>query len=398
VRSHDDSMTRGLPVASPAHMLPVQVLHREVIAPDVVSLFIVLPGTTQAPAPYLPGQFVTLALPTPRETLYRSYSLCGDGDASQPWELTIKRIEMGAVSTHFYKLVREGTLLYSSLPRGTFTLPSDLQPESALMMIAMGSGITPIMGMLRALARWSPEERPLVQLHYASRSADDMIFGAELDAMDPDQTWLRQRHYLSSEGNRMTVDTIVTSAGRMARRAHWERGEKACSNYRSAGIRLHCPIALQLDRRAAQGGKEPIGIPQTHGQPPQADGQSKRTCAHRGLDLKRDDAVERAVHDPSPTQQRVNADGVPDVAPPPEPASPCDRVARDAGRKAPAHPHLQLVLPQLHPRAVRTESKPPCECAHQAVVVQRKVVCLICHGEPSLLDARLSPTAGSAQL
>ncbi len=221
VRSRDDSLSRSLPVASPAHMLPVQVIHREVIAPDVVSLFIVLPGTQQAPAPYRPGQFVTLALPTRRDTLYRSYSLCGDGDVKQPWELTVKRIEMGAVSTHFYNSVREGTLLYASLPRGTFTLPKDLQPESALMMIAMGSGITPIMGMLRALARKPPEERPLVQLHYASRSEDDIIFGAELDDMDPDQTWLRQRHYLSSEGNRMTVDDVVAAAGRLARRAHW---------------------------------------------------------------------------------------------------------------------------------------------------------------------------------
>jgi ferredoxin-NADP reductase len=105
-------------------MLPVQVILREVVAPGVVSVFIVLPGTQQAPAPYLPGQFVTLALPTARETLYRSYSLCGDGDSTQPWELAIKRMELGAVSTYFYNSVREGTLLYATLPRGAFTLPA----------------------------------------------------------------------------------------------------------------------------------------------------------------------------------------------------------------------------------------------------------------------------------
>lgn len=118
---YESQPTRGLPVVSPANMLPVQVIHRELVAPDVVSVFIVLPGTRQAPAPYLPGQFVTLALPTPRDTLYRSYSLCGDGDMARPWELTIKRMEMGAVSTYFYDSVQRGTLLYASLPRGTFT-------------------------------------------------------------------------------------------------------------------------------------------------------------------------------------------------------------------------------------------------------------------------------------
>ena len=75
------ALTQGaLPVAAPTNMLPVRVVQRVEIAPDVVSVLIVLPGTQQAPAPYLPGQFVTLALPTPRETLYRSYSLCGSGD------------------------------------------------------------------------------------------------------------------------------------------------------------------------------------------------------------------------------------------------------------------------------------------------------------------------------
>ena len=88
----EDNPTVGLPVVSPANMIPVQVMHREIVAPGVVTVYIVLPGAQQAPAPYLPGQFVTLALPTPRETLYRSYSLCGDGDADQPWSLTIKRL------------------------------------------------------------------------------------------------------------------------------------------------------------------------------------------------------------------------------------------------------------------------------------------------------------------
>jgi ring-1,2-phenylacetyl-CoA epoxidase subunit PaaE len=217
----EENPTVALPLVSPAHMIPVQVIEREPAAPDVVTVSIVLPGTQQAPAPYLPGQFVTLALPTPRETLYRSYSLCGDGAASQPWSLTIKRLEKGAVSTYFYHSVVAGTLLYSSLPRGTFTLPAHLRPEMTLVMVAAGSGITPIMGMLRALGNLPPDDRPLVQLHYASRSVDDIIFGEELADLDPDVSWLRQWHYLSSEGNRMRAEAILARAGTMARRSHW---------------------------------------------------------------------------------------------------------------------------------------------------------------------------------
>lgn len=213
--------TQGLPLAAPTNMLPVQVVDREEIAPGVVSVLIVLPGTGQAPAPYLPGQFVTLALPTPRETIYRSYSLCGDGNPGAPWEITVKQMQMGAVSTYFYDSVQPGTLLYASLPRGTFTLPTYLSSDQVLIFVAVGSGVTPIMGMLRAIAQMRPAMRPLVQLHYASKTPKDIIFASELAAMDPEQTWLHQWHYLSSEGSRLSTSAIVTRAGRMVSKADW---------------------------------------------------------------------------------------------------------------------------------------------------------------------------------
>ncbi|HEX9068858.1 MAG TPA: 2Fe-2S iron-sulfur cluster-binding protein [Ktedonobacterales bacterium] len=213
--------TRGLPVVSPTNMLPVQVIDRYEVAPGVVSVQLVLPGTRQAPTPYLPGQFITLALPTPKDTLYRSYSLCGAGEMDEPWELTIKQLNMGAVSTYFYDHVQKGTLLYASLPRGTFTLPSGLGPNNVLIMVATGSGITPIMGMLRAISRMPEDQQPLVQLHYASKTPDDIIFGDELYGMDPDELWLRQKHYLSSSGQRMTADAILSRVGNMAKRAEW---------------------------------------------------------------------------------------------------------------------------------------------------------------------------------
>ncbi len=220
-RDEMDQLTQGLPVVSPANMLPVQVIDVHEVAPEVVSVQIVLPGSRQAPAPYLPGQFVTLALPTPRETLYRSYSLCGPGDHEEPWELTIKRVDQGAVSTYFYDSVHPGTLLYASLPRGTFTLPAMTTPDDVLCFIAVGSGITPIMGMLRAIARLPEAQRPLVHLHYASRSEDDIIYGDELGAIDPYMTWLQQQHYLSSQGRRLTIDRVLGSVGPGGRRAHW---------------------------------------------------------------------------------------------------------------------------------------------------------------------------------
>jgi len=210
-------------------------LQREVIAPDVVTLYLVLPDTEQAPAPYRPGQFVTLALPTselpsqfaapilpaPRRTLYRSYSLCGDGRADQPWEITIKRIHEGSVSSYLYEAVQEGSLLYSSLPRGTFTLPANLQPTTPLVFVAVGSGITPIMGMLSALRLLPPERRPPVQLHYAARSLQEMIYYRELQQIDRHEYWLQRWYYLSVDENRLTPEAVLARAEDVALEAHW---------------------------------------------------------------------------------------------------------------------------------------------------------------------------------
>jgi ferredoxin-NADP reductase len=209
------------PLVSPANMLPVQVVRREIIAPEVVTLYLAVPDTDQAPAPYLPGQFVTLAIPTLKKILYRSYSLCGNGRPDQPWEITIKRIQAGKVSTYLYEKVGEGKLLYSSLPRGTFTLPKDLQPGAPLIFVAAGSGITPIMGMLSALALLPPDYCPQVQLHYASKTPMEIIYRQELHELDPQERWLRQWHYLSSDGNRLTAEDVVRRAGPLTQRAHW---------------------------------------------------------------------------------------------------------------------------------------------------------------------------------
>ncbi len=243
---YESQPTQGLPKISPANMLRVRVISREEIAPGVASVSIALIDTTQAPAPYLPGQFVTLALPTPRETLYRSYSLCSDGDPSRPWELILKRMGAGAVSTTFFDSVQPDTLLFASLPDGDFTLPAHIEPQEPLVMVALGSGIAPIMGLLRAIKRMPEGERPVAHLHYASRSPEHEIFGPELAEIDRDQRWLRQWVYYSEEGQQLTGDDALAHSESIAAAAHWYM----CG-----------PTSLKQQLRAQLQG---IGVPESH--------------------------------------------------------------------------------------------------------------------------------------
>lgn len=205
----------------PPNMITVQVVRRETVGHDAISFFVALPRTQRAPAAYLPGQFVTLAVPTPTETLYRSYSLCGAGSPNEPWEITVKRVKNGTISTWLFEKVPVGSLLYVSQPRGTFVLPSPLRRDVPLILVAAGSGITPLRGMIKALSQLNPSQRPQVQLHYASSSPEEIIYRQEFALLDPHHTWLTQWHYLSSAGQSLTPTQVIARAGANLRRAHW---------------------------------------------------------------------------------------------------------------------------------------------------------------------------------
>ena len=222
-RERPDQRTQALPRAhvAPVNMLPVVVVGRREVAREVICLWLAQPNAERAPAAYLPGQFTTLALPTTRETLYRSYSLSGDGRADRPWEITVKRQHAGVVSSFLYDHAADGMELYASPPRGSFTLPRPIVPGMPLVFVAAGSGIAPVYGMVRALALLPPRVRPQVQLHYASNAPEDVIYSRELAALDPEQRWLSQWHYLSSRNVRMEPELVLVRTGEQTTASHW---------------------------------------------------------------------------------------------------------------------------------------------------------------------------------
>lgn len=207
---------------APPRSLAVQVVRREMAASDAVTFALALPGKTGAPASYLPGQFTTLALPTSSgKTLYRSYSLCGDGSAQKPWEITIKRVPNGRVSNYLIDRVDAGTVLRVSLPQGGFVLPQPMRRDMPLVFIAAGSGITPIRGMIHYLATLPADRRPMVYLHFASSRPEKVLFRQEWERIDPQRTWFRQWHYIGTMGHRLTPQAVLESVKASAGKAEW---------------------------------------------------------------------------------------------------------------------------------------------------------------------------------
>jgi stearoyl-CoA 9-desaturase NADPH oxidoreductase len=126
-----------------------------------------------------PGQYLRIGLDIEGVRHWRAYSLTsdparGDGLIS----ITVKNVDEGKVSPYLVRRGRPGTIVSLGGVEGEFLLPEQLPDK--LLFISAGSGITPIMSMLRHLHQ-SGELGDAVLLHSA-RKADEVIFGDELRA------------------------------------------------------------------------------------------------------------------------------------------------------------------------------------------------------------------------
>jgi ferredoxin-NADP reductase/MOSC domain-containing protein YiiM len=142
--------------------------------PTVLSLSLAAPDGTALP-PALPGQFLTLRLPTgaagpPR---LRSYSLSGPPGSPQ-YRIGVKREPRGAGSGYLHTSAQVGDHVEVAAPRGTFILHPGPAP---VLLISAGIGVTPVLAMLHAVAAGA-SEREIWWLHGA-RNGSEHPFAAE---------------------------------------------------------------------------------------------------------------------------------------------------------------------------------------------------------------------------
>ncbi len=152
---------------------------------DAISLVLRDPGGAELPR-VRPGQFFTLLVPhsdrADQAPLRRAYSASGDCRDRARVRLTIKRVEGGRASNWLLEHAEAGMRLRVLGPSGEFGVaPDPNAPPRTLILIAGGSGITPMMAILHTLLPVEPAAR--VALIYANRSEPDIVFRAELDAL-----------------------------------------------------------------------------------------------------------------------------------------------------------------------------------------------------------------------
>ncbi|WP_406634563.1 2Fe-2S iron-sulfur cluster-binding protein [Amycolatopsis sp. WGS_07] len=163
---------------------------------------------------YLPGQFLTVRIPSTEDSVARCYSLCSSPHCEEPPRITVKRTAGGYGSNWLVDNAVEGTVLEVLRPSGTFT-PRSLDAD--LLLLAGGSGITLVMSILKSCLRAGSGR---VTLGYANRDEQSVIFRDELIRLAkeyPDR--LTVLHWLES------VQGLPTEAGLRALLAPYRERE-----------------------------------------------------------------------------------------------------------------------------------------------------------------------------
>jgi ferredoxin-NADP reductase len=152
-----------------------------------------------------PGQYLRIGVEVEGVRHWRAYSLTSDpGRPDGCISITPKLVDSGKVSPYLVRRARPGTIVALGGVEGEFVL-SDPLPEK-LLFISAGSGITPIMSMLRSLERADAID-DVVHLHSA-RTAGEVMFGKRLREMHERHPRFRVHEQLTSEHGRLAPSDL----------------------------------------------------------------------------------------------------------------------------------------------------------------------------------------------
>jgi stearoyl-CoA 9-desaturase NADPH oxidoreductase len=175
---------------------------------------------------YQPGQYIGIGLLVDGRWRWRSYSLTsspaetsGSG-ATRTVTITVKAMPEGFLSTHLVAGVEPGTIVRLAAPQGNFVLP-DPAPPSILFLTA-GSGITPVMSMLRTLVR-RKQIGDVTHLHSAPTESG-VMFRAELAALAADYPSYRLRVRETRKQGRLDLASLGQEVPDWRERQTWACG------------------------------------------------------------------------------------------------------------------------------------------------------------------------------
>ena len=165
----------------PAHELAIKAVRHE--ANETLRVEFHVPEDLRETFRFTQGQYLTLVTELDGQEARRSYSICAA--VGEPLAVAIKRIEGGAFSTYAHEQFRSGVRVLVLPPDGQFHTGLAPDQRKDYLCVAAGSGITPIISILKTVLATEPQSR--VALLYGNRTTGHIIFREEL-------SWLKNRY------------------------------------------------------------------------------------------------------------------------------------------------------------------------------------------------------------
>jgi len=159
------------------HSLRVKEIVKE--TEDTVSLSFNVPENLEQAYVFTPGQYLTLKLIINNEEQRRSYSICSS--SAENITVAVKKVENGLVSSYLNEVLKENDEMEVMTPEGNFILETDPNKKRKFVGFAAGSGITPIMSMIKQLS--IDETETVFTLFYSNKMENDVIFKHQLDQL-----------------------------------------------------------------------------------------------------------------------------------------------------------------------------------------------------------------------
>ncbi|MBM7516795.1 ferredoxin reductase [Nocardioides nitrophenolicus] len=181
-------------------------------------------------AGHIPGQYVRVGVDVDGVRLWRTYSLTHGPRRDGHISITVKAIPDGAVSQHLVRDARAGQLVQLAQAEGDFVLaPPVAGRRQKLLLVTAGSGITPVIGMLRNLYSRNQDAHDAARAAYdivlvhSAMKRDEVIFGNELRAhAEAGRLRLIERH-TDTDGLLTTAD-LETEVPDLAERTAYACG------------------------------------------------------------------------------------------------------------------------------------------------------------------------------
>lgn len=157
------------------HSLAVKRIERDA---DALLVGLSVPAELRDTFAFAPGQYLTLRADVGGEDLRRSYSICSSLDDGA-LRVGIRLLPGGAFSGWAAANLHEGQALQVMPPQGRFTVSPDPAQQRHMLFIAAGSGITPMLSLIKTLLQREPGTR--CTLVYGNRRVATMMFKEELE-------------------------------------------------------------------------------------------------------------------------------------------------------------------------------------------------------------------------